>query len=266
MSTDQTDAPAPLPDTWYYTDKNDARLGPFMFAQLVAKAHARQISPDTKIWPPGHDDSRAARDVEDLLLPPYLGLSQRCKIYVVQHWRGELSIAKTFWINWVLLGFVIRLVSDIQDHLVQSTSKGSFSTYPGLLFNLGLSFSLAAVSIWQLVGMWRAATRHWSAGQGLWSGLPRKLCILGAMSASLAITTLIASTIVDVALIARDDRNLGACNVDIAECGQVPVYSGPISCESAARLSKWIQNQTRRANADFGWTDVSCLIGTGATG
>src|SRR5438874_2296082 len=64
--------------------------------------------------------------------------------YAARHWRGELSLARSYWCNLILLAFAIRFVCVIL-----------FATAP-LAAILFVAFWLIVIP-WQLVGVWRAA-------------------------------------------------------------------------------------------------------------
>lgn len=78
--------------------------------------------------------------------------------YLSRHWRGQLSLALTWWVNCVLLtGVLLVLVPWTARQLGVATadSLDSFIKASALY-----SLQLGLVPLWQLVGLWRAAARH----------------------------------------------------------------------------------------------------------
>ncbi len=69
--------------------------------------------------------------------------------YVVAHWRGQLSLGKSYWLNGVLIGAVLGLC------------VGLLSLTPPVMGNPTLALAMNMVVIvytaWALVGVWRSA-------------------------------------------------------------------------------------------------------------
>ncbi len=69
--------------------------------------------------------------------------------YLLKHWRGEHSLARSFWFNFLILGFLLDKI--FQSVLEDMESLGVFAfVFAGFLL----------FWIWQLVGTWRAAVRY----------------------------------------------------------------------------------------------------------
>jgi uncharacterized protein DUF4339 len=102
--------------------------------------------------------------------------------YVVRHWRGELSLAITFWGGGFLAAAAIALARAVLTGL-------DYSTAPRLLTaaTAGLGVFIITASVWQMVGVWRSSGRaikdHVSRGEmGLWAILARLAAGLGFLS------------------------------------------------------------------------------------
>jgi len=68
--------------------------------------------------------------------------------YVRAHWRGELSLGRSFWLNWVALYLVLMLAMAAGGQIITSR----FYDYPCLVL-------LVIVFVWGAVGILRAAWR-----------------------------------------------------------------------------------------------------------
>lgn len=68
--------------------------------------------------------------------------------YVRAHWRGELSLGKSFWLNWVALYLVLMLAIVAGSQFISSR----LYDYPCLAL-------LVIVFVWGAVGVLRAAWR-----------------------------------------------------------------------------------------------------------
>jgi hypothetical protein len=81
----------------------------------------------------------------------------------VRHWRGDLSLAVSYWINGSLFG--IGYIVGEKLAIVGDPSP-SIAYAIGLLVMGALGF---AMNVWQLVGVWRSAGKHAARGG-------RKIC------------------------------------------------------------------------------------------
>ena len=96
--------------------------------------------------------------------------------YLVAHWKGEISLGVSFWINGVLLNGVLRLIGLSAGRIVASTS---YLLWPIWVFRLALVF-LVVIKIWQFVGTWRSAWRT----KGGWANAAMFCIAVGAAGAS----------------------------------------------------------------------------------
>lgn len=77
--------------------------------------------------------------------------------YVLRHWRGDLSIRTSFWVNVVLINTMIvaGAAASVASGLLPATS-----TTVGFLFSFaGLSYTGFVIALWQYTGVWRSARR-----------------------------------------------------------------------------------------------------------
>jgi hypothetical protein len=76
--------------------------------------------------------------------------------YFQKHWRGELSLALSFWINLVLCNLLIYLLSSLPAFTtIDIHPKTGALVYLGMV----LAWSLLLFP-WQVIGVWRAAIHH----------------------------------------------------------------------------------------------------------
>lgn len=97
--------------------------------------------------------------------------------YVARHWRGELSLPRSFWVNNVLLDLLVVLLAVPGFYLVQ---RGVVVT--GYRVLLGVMAAGLLLWPWQLAGCWRAADRL--LGQGappLWPRLTQAALLAGVL-------------------------------------------------------------------------------------
>jgi hypothetical protein len=97
--------------------------------------------------------------------------------YVVRHWRGELSLPVSYWLNGILASAVVSIAASLLSRAADFPSAPRFWSLLAIL--LWVAALLGAV--WQVVGVWRSAGRHASkGGNPRWSRAARAAAIVGA--------------------------------------------------------------------------------------
>ncbi|QXH45011.1 hypothetical protein KSS93_19260 [Pseudomonas xanthosomatis] len=77
--------------------------------------------------------------------------------YIARHWRGELSLARTFLLNGVALCLLFIVATSPLQALIFDASADPMTA--GLIGLLIICAGLVLVT-WQLVGLWRSARRQ----------------------------------------------------------------------------------------------------------
>lgn len=99
------------------------------------------------------------------------------RAWLIDHWRGSLSLADSFWINC----FFVNLGAGIILRQLKLSPMGI------VLFGI---FSMG-ISVWQLVGLWRSAKRN-ERGQPFWSSIVKGLCVLNVVFFGLIVLLFVA--------------------------------------------------------------------------
>ena len=95
--------------------------------------------------------------------------------YLRRHWRGDLSLGFTFWVNGTLFFIALCTLPIIAPVLIASPDN-PVRTWISLL---GFLAALAIVSVWQIVGIWRSAGKHRSrGGKSAWGWAARIMVVL----------------------------------------------------------------------------------------
>lgn len=97
--------------------------------------------------------------------------------YFVRHWRGQLSLPVSYWVNGFLLTFLlVRSFTAIE---TSDLAEGLGAHSTGLLL-LSTFLLTIACSVWQGVGVWRSADRHPSRGGSKgWATVAKVMVVLG---------------------------------------------------------------------------------------
>ena len=143
--------------------------------------------------------------------------------YFVRHWRGELSLGISYWLNSNLAGIApLALIA-----AVNMMQEGGYSLRAISFASLGtLLFSVIAW-LWSIVGIWRSANHHVArGGSSGWATAARVMVVFGiiAMVGQLSANTL--PQIKEYALIATGNDPLGNIKIKVATNGQSVIVYG----------------------------------------
>ncbi len=98
--------------------------------------------------------------------------------YIKKHWRGELSLAISFWVNAFLVNIGIRVFEAwlTEASPIENPVAASQVTIAYLFVVLILIYP------WQIIGLWRSANKHSEATKkALWSGVVKAVVVLGLL-------------------------------------------------------------------------------------
>ena len=94
--------------------------------------------------------------------------------YIGRHWRGELSLAVSFWINVVLIDFILKSAELISAAFLHNPSTGTHVT---IIHN---PLVIMILYPWQIIGLWRSSERHIeTTGKRFWARTAQVLVALG---------------------------------------------------------------------------------------
>ena len=100
--------------------------------------------------------------------------------YLKTHWRGEHSLSKSFWLNFIVLNLIILLVGAYWGFVGPRTED------PVFLARFYLAFTIVGYVViypWQVVGLWRSASRYsFEKNKRFWPTLVKLFIVFGALS------------------------------------------------------------------------------------
>jgi hypothetical protein len=106
--------------------------------------------------------------------------------YVVTHWRGEQSLARSYWINGLLFSALINISIAIAEKPLSKLG-------PEVIFNILLLYvvCLAIITGWQLVGVWRSATNHSiKTMRWFWASAAKVIVVIVVLGATANLSTM----------------------------------------------------------------------------
>jgi hypothetical protein len=161
--------------------------------------------------------------------------------YIARHWRGELSLPQSYWVNGVLVGLPFNLYAKIVAASFREDPPHSPSTYVYAL--LLPTLAMLPVAVWQGVGVWRSAGLRIDDGQYGWAWVAR-LVVLGNLA--LLIYAAIAYGALNYSLV-RATIDESTARFTVKDHGSYVVFHGEITEAAAEQLEPLLSApQTRR--------------------
>lgn len=164
------------------------------------------------------------------------GSSPRSKNYFVRHWRGQLSLPVSYWING-LLGNVLILI------LLVTVSRWRVRTaIPLSVVSSILAYiTTLALCVWQLLGIWRAARSHALRGKPrIWGALS---CLAVAGAAWLVVTVASRKMLpqtVEYLKILAGDKEISPYTISLLPVGDVE-FKGGLRSGCSADFAKFLR-------------------------
>lgn len=159
--------------------------------------------------------------------------------YVARHWRGELPLALSFWVNNLLLLVPLVLAIGVLMAWIVGWGQSLQAASVALLVGGAL---LALLSVWSLVGCWRSASAYRAdGGSALWSGLAKLVLGLGALG---NLGTLALDVLPQLPMHLRQAAGqdpIGRLDIALAADGRSVTLSGPFGSGAAARFERMLQ-------------------------
>jgi hypothetical protein len=184
---------------WYLLH-NNKQHGPYPFSVLLEGANKGRLTQSDRVWRQGWQTWQEASTVPGLFIPlPATNRTngaveradQAHRNYFVRHWRGDLSLAVSFWINGFLVNAVLLAVALVPIIYLERNPQDANLTILALTLLFLLAWALLA--IWQLVGIWRSASHHvLRGGRKFWSIAAKVVVVLAGLRMLLDVKDILA--------------------------------------------------------------------------
>ena len=96
--------------------------------------------------------------------------------YIARHWRGDLRLGVSYWVNYWLGYFAVAILCEgVRWALAPADNPFGWAVSASLVCSI-----TTAVTVWQLVGVWRSAAKHKArGGRVFWARLAKLVVITG---------------------------------------------------------------------------------------
>lgn len=154
--------------------------------------------------------------------------------YFIRHWRGDLSLGISYWVNGMLGILFVLLTSKL---LVEYQNQIGLNWVA--VFSLIISLLALLITAWQAVGVWRSAGKHVSrGGSSIWGTVARIAVGLGMLNTFGVIINNYIPQSVEMLRILAGDEKLPAYKITVLPGGTEVEFRGGLRAGSAKELEK----------------------------
>lgn len=156
--------------------------------------------------------------------------------YLVRHWRGELSLPVSYWINGNIL---VGIMSVALLATVNGMENGNYSLRAISFASLGILLFSIMAWLWSIVGIWRSADHHVArGGMSAWATMAKFMVVVGIIAMAGKLTTNILPQVKELTLIAIGNDPIGDIVIKVSANGQSVIVIGTLREGSAAEVQK----------------------------
>jgi len=186
-----------------------------------------------------------------LVLPPPLP-RQPAQNFIARHWRGELSLPRSFWINSVLLSIVAAVAFGAVGLAIHPGEQPLFwLIWFGLTWCANILFD-----IWGAIGVWRAATAYRQSGKRFWGIAAKATMVLSLLHLGYSFLLVAIPQGLGIVEIVAGDKRLGSHQFKVLSNGTMLDFSGGISFGTAKEFELMLKSmdnvRTVRLNSNGG--------------
>lgn len=149
--------------------------------------------------------------------------------YFARHWRGELPLRTSYWVNCFLLTLFLRGLLEGLSLVIRDAGLMAIAA-----FMIGAYFLLTCISVWQIVGTWRSATTSESRG---WATIVEILMVVYALGAVSQIIGTVAPQVTEYCRILAGDTSMPPCDIQMFPNGMDIELRGGLRAGSAKKFA-----------------------------
>src|ERR1051326_31197 len=215
----------------------------FKWSRLMEYQFGEYIRPNLgRIWGAAQDEWLRQRTTP----PPLPPISQPGPIpsepppmpdqsnYFVRHWRGELPLPCSYWVNGTLGWVVVAILGGLVSAMAASNGLKAVVASGIALYVLSTT-----VTVWQIVGTWRSATQHPErGGNAAWAALAKVVLVLGVLNLTRLTVFSTVPQVVEFGNILAGDNKLPPYEIRVLTGGTEVEFRGGIRAGSARELER----------------------------
>jgi len=154
--------------------------------------------------------------------------------YFIRHWRGQLPLPVSYWLNGALVAFGVYFMNRIVGDAFEDASMRKSSSVAIVTILIGM-----AAWIWSAVGIWRSAGHHTARGgsEG-WASTARFIVAVGFVGFTTAFVNHALPQLKEFAAIATGHDPISRIDATLTADGTVMVLSGNFGAGSADEVAR----------------------------
>lgn len=245
-------------DEWFLSVRG-ADYGPLDFDKLCQLKQQGLLQPDHKLRRSDSYNWQKAGTVANLFEPPAISRSPsdtladpedrpvvaasdkkkgRGSNYFSRHWRGELSLPVSYWVN----GFIGNIAAAVVVALLRRgfDTTDEFKPEIALVLATSIWLTIVLVAIWQAVGVWRSATIYSAKrANGTWGGIAKFMICIAMLRLAGEVLSSGIPQIVEFAKIYGGDHEVGSYKFSVLAGGTELEFSGGITFGAAKAFQQF---------------------------
>jgi hypothetical protein len=158
--------------------------------------------------------------------------------YVARHWRGELSLPASYWVNGLVGGFAVGFTIGALAYVINR--QGDVQPMLWLVSLILTWIVVVLFTIWQTVGVWRSATHYRQNGRKFWGAAAKVATVLGLLNAAYNFLFFGAAQLAGIYEIVTGDSRVGPHRFQVLANGQILEFSGGITFGVARELEEFL--------------------------
>ena len=193
---------------WHWLQGKE-QSGPHPLSKVLEAVAQGIVNRTSYVWRQGWPEWKPAGSVPELFTQAAVSADQAQTVtalhettaaqrpkptgnYFTRHWRGDLSLPISFWVNGVLLTIALALFQLFLVGWLNLIPKmpgigRDASGVAGLLEITAVALpnvAVIALAIWQYVGIWRSASKHVGrGGRVIWAIAAKVIAVVGVFGA-----------------------------------------------------------------------------------
>jgi GYF domain 2 len=180
----------------------------------------------------------AGRDPDPFRSTPQRATKEPRRNYFARHWRGELSLPVSYWVNGILAGLAAVLIAAAINASVNF--KDDFQPGLALAAEILIWATTSLIALWRLVGIWRSATNYQRALKIFWGTVAKVLVVIGVVEALANLALVGAPQIYELYKIFRGDEAIGGYAFRVLRDGRELEFSGGITFGAAKDFQRFV--------------------------
>ncbi len=154
--------------------------------------------------------------------------------YFARHWRGQLSLGVSYWVNGILAGLLLGFATIAVQAVQKEVSLRTASALSLLLYALTI-----LSTVWWGVGVWRSASNHFSrGGTRFWAGAAKVMVVLSFVSNSVLTCTSYIPQSIELVSIVAGDAGIPPYQIRVLWGGTDIEFRGGLRAGSARELKQ----------------------------